>query len=132
MKITGKILNGSSFVRIAKDLRDNGFHAGDEIYATAYGLNVSKETKALKCPPVLGVLSCTHYKSVPIDKNPDKIEYFIPYGKRGDLCYSKAVLVESRQYATTKAEAIEIYNDAVKMTADMFEKLKNDTLSDMI
>lgn len=132
MKITGNKLNSAVFNSIDKKLLDNGFKAGDEIYATAYSPNNSKEAKALKCLPTKGILSYTCYQDIAPDKYPDQIRYFIPYGKKGKLSYSKAVRVESRQYATTEAEAIEIYNDAVRVTAEMFEQLKNETLADII
>lgn len=132
MKITGEKLNSTEFMTIVKKLHKSGFHAGDELYAAAYSPNDNKESKHLNCRPTKGILSCSKYADVQPDTYPDTIKYFIPMGKNGKLSYSKVVRVESRQYATTEAEAIEIYNDAVQMTADMFERLKNETLNDLI
>lgn len=48
--------------------------------------------------------------------------YFVPYKKNGkELAFSKAVLVDSRWYADTEAQAIDGYN---KLLEKEIEKLK--------
>jgi hypothetical protein len=122
---------GGDFWGTGREIKRNGFKTGDEIYAAAYRLNSTKTSNALKCLPVKGVFSCSKYEDVPVDDTPD-IRYFIPYGKSGKLLFSKAVDVDSRQYATTYEEAVEVYNKAISNVAEKFEELKQQTLANKI
>lgn len=132
MKITtSNDLNKTRFCSMDYKLKDAGFKAGDELWATAYSLNNPKDTKALKCTPIKGVLSMSN-KKVELSDNGYCPRYFIPYNKNGEPMFSRAVQVQSRVYATTQEEATELYNEAVTQIVNMFTKLRDDAYADHI
>lgn len=132
MKITtGDNLNKMRFAGMGYMLKAAGFKAGDELWATAYSLNSPKDTKALKCTPVKGVLSMSN-KMIELSDKDYCPEYFIPYGKNGKPVFSRAVNVASRVYATTQEEAVDLYNDAVTQIVNMFTSLRDEACADYI
>lgn len=131
MKIRDEIINTSYAFCIGKKLVQNGYKVGDEIWAAAYSLCRTKESNSTKCQPVKGILSDNRYGE-PLNPGSDNICYFVPYGKKGKPSYSKCTHVESRQYATTEAEAIELYNDAIQATVNELLQLKTEVEKDFI
>lgn len=132
MKITtSNDLNKTRFYGMGYKLKDAGFKAGDELWATAYSLNNPKDTKALKCTPVKGVLSMSN-KTIELSDKDHYPVYFIPYGKNGKPVFSRAVNVASRVYATTQKEAVELYNEAVTQIVNMFTSLRDAAYADHI
>lgn len=89
-----------------------GYHAGDSIWGVMFQLSTNKKRILNRCTPVSGVLSWTNDSDYSISEYTDP-NYFIPYGKNGKLCYSKAVRTYSRCYATTEHDAKELYEELV-------------------
>lgn len=101
---------------------DKQHKCGDLVWGTAFRYDSTKEGMALKCEPVLGMLSY-HCTDVPDAANPTKpIRYFVPIRKNGKgYSWSKAVYLESRQYADTEAEAWMAYEQEIKKAKEWHE-----------
>ena len=93
---------------------------GDIIWACAYKPNGKKEGKALYQKPVKGQFVMGYTESMHEDNMKryansykgltDPWTYFVPYKKNGELAWSKAVHISSRNYADTYEECVEMYN----------------------
>ncbi len=105
---------------------------GQDIYAFACQLNKNKNSFCLLQKPVKGQL--THYDVQHLEsklrekqtqkKNIDAHPYwFIPYNKsQTGLCWSKAVAIQNRSYATTLNEAIKAYNSQLQEILNWHEE----------
>lgn len=87
----------------------------------AYDINDDTERHDLRCEPVLGEI---------VDNG---LRYFVPYKKgtkvkRG----SGSVRRDSRMYADTYEEAVEMYNDLVQRRIDNLRRMIESAKSDMI
>lgn len=113
---------------------------GDDMWACAYQVTYNKDGIRYVQKPVKGKLVSSKYQSTyeeDIQKGLTDLKYikfFVPYKKNGiDLAWSKAVGIESRQYATTEEESREIYNEEIEsyinMHKRMIEELENDRLA---
>lgn len=98
---------------------------GKPIWGLAYDINDDTERHDLKCEPVLGeiVNNGLRYNSL----------RFVPYKKgtkvkRG----SGSVRRDSRMYADTYEEAVEMYNDLVQRRIDNLQRMIESAKSDMI
>lgn len=99
----------------------SAFKHGDEIWAFAcetgrtsfYTATISLNAFS---KPIRGMLSSTKYEDA-YDSDYAKskpVGYFIPYKKRGEgLSWSKAVSIDSRQFAETESAAIHYFNAAI-------------------
>ena len=87
------------------------------IWACAYETTSTKENMSLKCMPVKGIIS-------------DK--YFIPYKKNGGLKMSGRVKRESRSYADTYEECVEMYNFFVNKRMEQLQKLLEESAKDLL
>lgn len=89
-----------------------GYHAGDSIWGVMFQISTNKKRVLNRCLPVPGVLSWTNDPMYSVSEYPDP-KYFIPYGRNGKLCYSRAVRTYSRCYATTEHDARKLYEELV-------------------
>lgn len=135
MKIRGKVSSHGRFDYTRDELIENGFTAGQEIWGLRYTKQPIKSSKGatrlLQCYPVKGVLAGRYLDEESYGQG-GEILFFVPYGRSGKLSFSKAVDVNSRQYATTKEEAIELYNENIQAIADMYEQMKLEVLKDKV
>lgn len=108
------------------------FKVGDEVWACAFEYDSYKEGRALFQVPVLGVFTNSRTGAKNKDKlknsSTARIKYFVPLKKDGiEPMYSKVVNLESRCYATTKEECIELYheliNERIEWHRNKIEKL---------
>lgn len=136
MKITGDVLPNGDFRFVRNDVRSKGFQPGDEVWALRYALTTTRKgEKLLKNYPVRGVFASKEMKwalTGRLYEGYAGIDYFIPYGPSGRLCYSKFVDVDYRQYATTKEEAFELYNENIQAVADTYRQKMLDVLKDKV
>lgn len=133
MKITGERLPNGDFGFVCIELYERGFAPGREIWALRYTLQRVKSgngSRLLKCYPIKGVLAGPELSAE--EWSNGEIMYFVPYGPSGKPVFSKAVYAYNRQYATTKEEAIELYNEHVQEIADMYEQKKLEIMNDKI
>lgn len=131
MKITGDILPNGDFRFIRNEVRSKGFRPGDEVWALRYALTTTRKgERLLKNYPVRGIFASND--RLWANTGMTCIDYFVPYGPSGRLCYSKAVSVDYRQYATTKGEAIELYNENIQAVADTYRQKMLDVLKDKV
>lgn len=99
------------------------FKAGDRIWACAFKLTEDVEDNVLKCLPVYGEFCVTNkFKmEVEVRKAKDRPLYFVPFGSKGILVWSRAVQVSSRRYADTEEECIALYNKEIQYYVRFFE-----------
>lgn len=99
------------------------FKAGDRIWACAFKLTEDVEDNVLKCLPVYGEFCVTNkFKmEVEVRKAKDRPLYFVPFGSKGTLVWSRAVQVSSRRYADTEEECIALYNKEIQYYVRFFE-----------
>ena len=86
------------------------FKPGDKIWACSFIFNNDKNHSNLK--PTLGVLT-THYKEKYAFKY--YIHYFVPCSEKDEskITWGKYRTVYGCKFATTKEEAIELYNNMI-------------------
>lgn len=83
---------------------------GDILYGFAYKFTSTKENLALSQTPTKGILWCSNRKTSYEKPDPELAKlnrpaYFIPFGKKENLLFSKAVGICSRSYAQTEENA---------------------------
>ena len=97
------------------------------IYGFAYDVNNDTEHRRLNCLPVLGEIihnkSCNRWSNY----------VFVPY-KKGtkQKCKSGIVDFNSRTYADTYEEAVEMFNELVQKRIDELNRMANEAIKDMI
>lgn len=94
-----------------------------DLYGFAYEINDDTKDCRLSCRPVLGTII---YEG-------GKIYYFVPY-KKGtqELRKSGRVLFESRMYADTYNEAVEMYNELVQKRIEKLKEMIQEAEKDKI
>lgn len=99
------------------------------IYGFAYDINDDTEHKRLSCKPVLGEIISTEGVKCKLWSS----YVFIPY-KSGTTEKRKSGYVDfqSRMYADTYTEAVEMYNELVKERIDNLYKLIESAEEDII
>lgn len=87
---------------------------GSTVWAYAFSENGLKDGMRLKQTPIKGR----------IVNRPDARSEFIPFKKGSNVAYarSKAVHIDSRNYADTEAEAAEGYNELVNKQIEWYKK----------
>lgn len=101
---------------------DDNFKVGDSAWACAYSFATNKETRLLYQEPIKGEFVAGKDEA----QNTDLLQryaakgvapsigYFVPYKKDGvSLAWSKKIDAQSRMYATTRDECVELYNDKI-------------------
>ena len=99
------------------------FKAGDRIWACAFKLTEDVEGNILKCSPIYGEFCVTNKAKIEAEvrKTKDRPLYFVPFGSKGNLVWSRAVQVSSRRYADTEEECIALYNEEIQYYVEFFE-----------
>lgn len=94
-----------------------------DLYGFAYEINDDTKDCRLSCRPVIG--TSIHEGG--------KIYYFVPY-KKGtqELRKSGRVLFESRMYADTYKEAVEMYNELVQKRIEKLKEMIQEAEKDKI
>ena len=94
-----------------------------DLYGFAYEINDDTKDCRLSCRPVLGTI---------IERGIN-IYYFAPY-KKGtqELRKSGRVLFESRMYADTYKEAVEMYNELVQKRIEKLKEMIQEAEKDKI
>lgn len=107
----------------------NSLPVNRPVYGLAYDVNDDTERKRLSCKPVLGEIISTES----IKCNLWSSHVFIPY-KNGTTEKRKSGYVDfqSRMYADTYVEAVEMYNKLVKKRIDNLNKLIDSAEEDII
>lgn len=116
-------------------LRKCGCKPGDEVWACAFSFTYDKESMRYSQKPVRGILACSNKEAVHNElmaKNSESIGYFVPYGVKGKLSWSKAVSSSAREFATTEQECIEMYNDSIRGIIDSLKKQVEDLEGEII
>lgn len=87
----------------------------------------------LKQKPILGVITIENKedldKKCMLEMKPEVImksgNYFVPFrkGSNRKLAWSKAVMIDSRMYAHSYEESMQMYNDAIEKECKYFESI---------
>ena len=107
----------------------NNLPINKPVYGLAYDINDDTEHKRLSCKPVLGEIISTEGIKCKLWSQ----YVFIPY-KNGTTEKRKSGYVDfqSRMYADTYTEAVEMYNELVKERIDNLYKLIDSAEEDII
>lgn len=96
---------------------------GQKVWACAYELNHSKESNALKCEPVYGVITMSEkYRGC---------GWFTKLKANGESCKT-IINFMSREYTDTREEAVKLYNELITKKISYMEELIDDMRRDMI
>lgn len=112
--------------------------AGSFVWAYAFRHNTSKESMALKQEPVYGMLAADSAKSpheALMARLPcPRAAFFIPCKQNSvtELAWSRAVRVESREYASTREEAVRMYNCRIKAAIGWHRKAMSELESALL
>lgn len=112
-----------------------GCKPGDEVWACAFSFTYDKESMRYSQRPVRGILACSNKEvthNALMAKGSDYTGYFVPYGAKGKLSWSKAVSCSARKFATTEQECIEMYNDSIRGIIDSLKKQEEELESELI
>lgn len=93
------------------------------IWAVAYEINNDTTHVRLKCLPTMG--------EIVLDSNPTQSK-FRAYKKGSSEFKSGWVFYDSRWYADTFDEAVELYNELVQKRIDRLEELLNNAKMDVL
>lgn len=106
------------------------FNVGDIVWGCAFSRTIDTAGMLFYQEPILGMfVSRKTLKEAQNVNNFETIRYFVPFKKNRkgnnltDLAWSKLVNINSRKYATTEYECIEIYNDLIQKEIDYHELL---------
>lgn len=106
---------------------------GMHVWASAFRLTENKASLSLRQEPVPGIAAYSQYEIATGPEIPGKpgtgrdmsgmaARWFVPFKKNSeDPAWSKAVRIESRDIASTRAEAEEMYRDRILAEADWLE-----------
>ena len=102
---------------------------GEPIYGFAYNVNDDTEQRRLSCKPVLGEIVSTENIKCGLWSR----YVFVPY-KSGTTEKRKSGYVDfdSRMYASTYVEAVEMYNELVQERIDNLYSMINSAKEDII
>ncbi len=101
----------------------NDLPVNKPIWAVAYEINNDTAHVRLKCLPTMG--------KIVLDGNPAQSK-FRAYKKGSSEFKSGWVFYDSRWYADTFDEAVELYNELVQKRIDRLEELLNDAKMDVL
>lgn len=96
-----------------KSLLQRQIPTGTELWACAFEEISDKKGFKLFQMPVKGILVSAEYADS-YEKDTNKPpKYFVPYGKNGELLWSKCVSLSARSYATSEKECEEMFKELI-------------------
>ena len=112
-------------MKYTDSLQKRKLEDGTKIWACAYAFNNDKDTMGLKQEPIYGIIS---------RPKGSWRAFFVPFKKNSSgLATSKKVLIDSRDYADSYDECLEVYNERIQQKIRWFnqriEEIKNDLIT---
>lgn len=110
---------------------------GTKIWACAYDFDKSKTSHSLIQKPVYGMIrgyGWRYQDFLNVTEETSYGTYFVPFKKNSktELATSKEVRIESRVYADTYEECVELYNELVKERVEWFLRRASEVERDYI
>ena len=107
---------------------------GAKLWACAYKFDNNKITMGLISKPVYGMLRGYAWDYEKITEEESYSSFFVPFKRNSETEFakSKAVQIDSRMYADTYEECVELFNSLVNEKVEWFLKRAEETKKDLI
>lgn len=107
---------------------------GTKLWACAYRFDNNKITMGLISKPVYGMLRGYAWDYEEIAEEKSYSSFFVPFKRNSETEFakSKVVQIDSRMYADTYEECVELFNSLVNEKVEWFLKRAEETKKDLI
>lgn len=107
---------------------------GTKLWACAYKFDNNKITMGLISKPVYGMARGYGWDYEEVTEEKSYSSFFVPFKRNSETEFakSKAVQIDSRMYADTYEECVELFNSLVNEKVKWFLKRAEDTKKDLI
>lgn len=107
---------------------------GTKLWACAYKFDNNKITMGLISKPVYGMLRGYAWDYEKITEEESYSSFFVPFKRNSETEFakSKAVQIDSRMYADTYEECVELFNSLVNEKVEWFLNRAEETKKDLI
>ena len=107
---------------------------GTKLWACAYEFDNNKISMGLISKPVYGMTRGYGWNYEEVTEEDSYASFFVPFrkGSKTEFAKSKAVQIDSRMYADTYEECVELFNSLVNEKVEWFLKRAEETKKDLI
>lgn len=107
---------------------------GTKLWACAYKFDNNKITMGLISKPVYGMARGYGWDYEEVTEEESYASFFVPFKRNSEIEFakSKAVRIDSRMYADTYEECVELFNSLVNEKVEWFLKRAEETKKDLI